>query len=179
MPVAYPAQGAAGVDMCSSFRPASSIASIACRIAGEALSNFNAVFIVHELSFASSPSTLLLTPNKSFGIISRAWHKIRNTGRCDCACAAFIFLDLLKAHAKGFTHSVWLTPNFTRCMRMTEPIFLSIRKSLRAMACLQSKYSDRIKPKRKAPIREEPGLSQFERIPISRDAAPPPTAVPT
>jgi hypothetical protein len=51
------------------------MASIAWRRAGDASSNFNAIFIAQELSFDRSPFILELTPNKSFGVISRARHK--------------------------------------------------------------------------------------------------------
>jgi hypothetical protein len=57
------------------FEPASSMASIACRMAGDASSNFNAVFMVQELSFDMSPSILELTPNRSFGVVSNTRHK--------------------------------------------------------------------------------------------------------
>ena len=43
------------------FGPAWSMASIACRMAGDASSNFNAIFMVQELSFDTSPSILELT----------------------------------------------------------------------------------------------------------------------
>jgi hypothetical protein len=57
------------------FGPAWSMASIACRMAGDASSNFNAIFIVQELSFGISPSILELTSNRLFGVISNARHK--------------------------------------------------------------------------------------------------------
>src|SRR5580704_12400421 len=57
------------------FGPTWSMASIACRKAGDASSNFNAIFMVQELSFDTSLSILELTPNRSFGVISNARHK--------------------------------------------------------------------------------------------------------
>ena len=51
------------------------MASIACRMGGDASSNFNATRMVQELSFEMSPSILELTPNRSFGVISDAPHK--------------------------------------------------------------------------------------------------------
>ena len=57
------------------FGTALSMASIAWRSPGGASCNFNAAFMVQELSFDRSPSTLELTPNKSFGVISSARHK--------------------------------------------------------------------------------------------------------
>jgi hypothetical protein len=44
-------------------------------MAGDASSNFNAIFIVQELSFGISPSILELTSNSLFGVISNARHK--------------------------------------------------------------------------------------------------------
>ena len=57
------------------FGPALSMASIACRMAGDASSNFNATLMVQTLIFDTSLSILELTPNKSFGVISNARHK--------------------------------------------------------------------------------------------------------
>ena len=52
------------------------MASIACRMAGDASSNFNATLMVQALIFDTSLSILELTPNKSFGVISSARHKL-------------------------------------------------------------------------------------------------------
>ena len=45
------------------------------RTASDASSNFNAICMVQELSFDTSPSILELTSNRSFGVISNARHK--------------------------------------------------------------------------------------------------------
>ena len=59
------------------------MASIACRVAGDESSNFNAARMVQEPSFDTSRSILELTPNRSFGVISNVRHKseIRSTRR--------------------------------------------------------------------------------------------------
>jgi hypothetical protein len=48
------------------FGTALSMASIACRMAGDASSNFKAIFMVQELSFDMPPSILELTPSLTF-----------------------------------------------------------------------------------------------------------------
>jgi len=85
-PLALPihAECPAGVSGCvHGLGTALSMASTACRKAGDASSNFNAIFMVLELSFDTSPSILELTPNRSFGVISNVRHKseIRSTRR--------------------------------------------------------------------------------------------------
>ena len=78
------------------------MASIACRMAGDASSNFNATLMVQTLIFDTSLSILELTPNKSFGVIQRP-AQIRNPGRRDGVCAILVFLNLLEGHTEGIT----------------------------------------------------------------------------
>jgi hypothetical protein len=79
------------------------MASIACRMAGDASSNFNAIFMAQELSCDTSPSILELTPNKSFGAISNARHKSEIRVDATAFVPRSYFWDLLEAHPKGIT----------------------------------------------------------------------------
>ena len=57
------------------FGAALSMASTARRMPGDESSSHKAIFMVQELSFDISPLILVLTPNKSFGVISSARHR--------------------------------------------------------------------------------------------------------
>ena len=49
--------------------------------------------------------------------------------------ATSYLLNLLEGDAKAIAELAWLRPNFTRCMRITEPIFPSTTRSrLRLMS---------------------------------------------
>jgi len=71
--------------------------------AGDASPNFNAVFIVQELSFDTSPSILELASKQIISALSRVPGTNQECGRRDRVCAMLVFLYLLKGHTKGVT----------------------------------------------------------------------------
>jgi hypothetical protein len=77
------------------FGAALSMALIVCRRAGDASRNFEAIFIVQEVSFDTTQSVLELIPNKSFAVISIARH------RSAIRVEAVAFPNLLEGHTKS------------------------------------------------------------------------------
>ena len=124
------------------FGTALSMASIACRIVGDASSNFNAIFMVQVPSLDTSLSILELTPNKSFGVISSARHKSEIRVDATAFVPRSYFWICWKVTPRALPSSVWLSPSFTRRIRITDPIFFAISQSrLRATSASPSKES--------------------------------------
>ena len=104
-------------------------ASIACRPAGNSSCSLRAVFIPQVPSCDTSPCILALAPNSSFGEISSIRHKseirVETTAfvpvsyLCTCWCVT----------PRALPSAPWLSPNFARRIRITEPIFLSTTRS--------------------------------------------------